>query len=54
MNVWINTHWQEMDLLELSGGNPLIVFDRVKKILDRFGNPPEGIGKTPLQHNILY
>ena len=35
--VWVNTHWQEKDVLEKTGGSPLTVLERVKRFQNLIG-----------------
>ena len=32
--IWINTHWQENDVLETGGGDPFVVLKRVERFLN--------------------
>ena len=33
----MNSHWQENDIFNVTGGDPSVVEDRVSKIVERFG-----------------
>ena len=43
MTTWINTHWQDNDIFNITGGDPEVVYNRVKAISERFG-----LGKNQL------
>ena len=36
-SVWINSHWQQNDIFNVSGGDPELVLYRVKALKERFG-----------------
>eukprot|EP00943_MAST-04B_sp_MAST-4B-sp1_P009907 g9907.t1 len=37
LTTWINTHWQKNDIFNITGGDPEVVYNRVKAISERFG-----------------
>ena len=43
LTTWINTHWQQNDIFNITGGDPEVVYNRVKAISERFG-----LGKNQL------
>jgi hypothetical protein len=44
LTVWVNSHWQELDIFNITGGDGTVVTERMQNIVKRFGNPEEGIG----------
>ena len=36
MTTWINSHWQGNDIFNITGGDPMVVLNRVKAIVHRF------------------
>ena len=36
--LWVNTHWQEVDVLENKGGDPHVVVERVKELKQLLGD----------------
>lgn len=43
ITTWVNSHWQQNDIFNVSGGDPAVTANRVAAIVDRFG-----IGKDSL------
>eukprot|EP01043_Picozoa_sp_COSAG02_P035832 COSAG02_NODE_2591_length_8466_cov_26.224095_3_plen_394_part_00 len=43
LTIWVNSHWQQNDIFNISGGDPAVTANRVAAIVDRFG-----IGKDSL------
>ena len=44
LTVWLNSHWQENDIFNVSGGAPNVVEERVLNIVNRFGLEPNTMG----------
>jgi hypothetical protein len=44
LTVWVNSHWQENDIFNISGGAPNVVEERVLNIVNRFGLEPNTMG----------
>ena len=34
--VWVNSHWQTLDIFNTTGGDPIILKDRIVDIKERF------------------
>ena len=37
VTTWVNSHWQQMDIFNVSGGDPNVIAPRMRAIVDRFG-----------------
>ena len=37
LTTWVNSHWQQNDIFNTSGGDPAVVANRVGAIVERFG-----------------
>lgn len=37
LTTWINTHWQDIDLFNITGGDPRVVLENTINIAKRFG-----------------
>jgi hypothetical protein len=44
LTTWINTHWQQNDIFNITGGDPEVVYNRVKAISERFGLSKNQLG----------
>ena len=44
LTTWINTHWQQNDIFNTTGGDPEVVYNRVKAISERFGLSENQLG----------
>jgi hypothetical protein len=44
LTVWVNSHWQEVDIFNITGGDGEVLQNRMKNIVARFGSPSEGVG----------
>jgi hypothetical protein len=40
VTTWVNSHWQQVDVFNVTGGDPDVVVPRVEAILERFGLGP--------------
>ena len=40
MQAFVNTHWQQNDIFNVSGGDPAVVVERVGNITQRLGLAP--------------
>jgi hypothetical protein len=49
LTVWVNSHWQQNDIFNTTGGDPTVVTNRVSEIVDRF-NLNSGKFQTKLLH----
>lgn len=43
ITTWVNSHWQGMDIFNVSGGDPVVVRQRVAAIVERFGLAPSSL-----------
>lgn len=44
MTIWVNSHWQELDIFNITGGESSVVKERVSNIAKRFDIHEGGLG----------